>query len=102
MQLQVFCLSQMMKISDIWLHSDSEWWLNWLQQVESSRSSWVLDSSRLDLNQNFEIEYLSWVMMFELSIWVKLECWNQVLTWIFDSTRQDMKQSTTNIYLSVW
>ncbi len=33
--------------------------LNWSRWVESSRSSRVLDSSRLDSSQNFEIKYLS-------------------------------------------
>jgi len=78
------------------------YWVDWLQQVKLLRSSWIFNSSRLDSSQNFEIEYSSWVMMFELNIQIELKCWNRVLTWIFDSIRQDMKRSTTNIYLSVW
>ena len=76
--------------------------IDWLRWVESLRLSRVFNSSRLDSSQNFEIEYSSWVMMFESSIQVKLKCWNWVLIWILNSTRQDMKQSTTNIHLNVW
>ncbi len=40
--------------------------------------------------------------MFELSIQIELKCWNQILTQILNSIRQDMKQNTTNIHLNVW
>ncbi len=42
--------------------------LNWSRRVESSRSSRVLNSSRLDSSQNSWLEYSSWVEMFDLSI----------------------------------
>ncbi len=64
--------------------------INWSRQVESLRLSWILDSSRLDLSQNFEIEYLSQVRMLISSIQVESWCWYQVLTRILDSTHQDM------------
>ncbi len=64
--------------------------INWSRQVESLRLSWILDSSRLDLSQNFEIEYLSQVRMLISSIQVESWCWYRVLTRILDSTHQDM------------
>ncbi len=64
--------------------------INWSRQVESLRLSWILDSSRLDLSQNFEIEYLSQVRMLISSIRVESWCWYRVLTRILDSTHQDM------------
>ncbi len=42
--------------------------LDWSRQVESSRSSQVLNSSRLDSSQNSWLEYLSRVEMFNSSI----------------------------------
>ncbi len=64
--------------------------LDWSRRVESLRSSRVLDSSRLDSSQNFEIEYLSRVRILISSIQVESQCWYRVLTQIFDSTRQDI------------
>ncbi len=64
--------------------------LDWSRQVESSRLSRVLDSSRLDSSQNFEIEYSSRVRILISSIRVESRCWYRVLTRILDSTRQDM------------
>ncbi len=54
--------------------------LNWLHQVESSRSSRVFDSSRLDSSQNSWLEYSSWVEMFNSSIQVESKSWNRVST----------------------
>ncbi len=67
--------------------------LNWSRWVESSRSSQVFNSSRLDLSQNSWLKYLSQVKMFNLSIQVESESWNQVLTWNFwfDSSRHENK-----------
>ncbi len=62
--------------------------IDWLHQVESSRLSRVLDSSRLDLSQNSWLKYLSWVEMFNLSIWIKSEDLIQVLE---SSQNVDMK-----------
>ena len=64
--------------------------LDWSRQVESSRSSRVFDSSRLDSSQNFEIEYSSRVRILISSIWVESWCWYRILIQILDSTRQDM------------
>ncbi len=45
-----------------------ESFLDWLRQVKSLRSSWVLDSSRLNSSQNSWFKYLSQVRRFNLSI----------------------------------
>ncbi len=55
--IQIFINYQTLKI-----------FIDWSRWVESSRSSRVFNSSRLDSSQNFETEYLSQVTMFELSI----------------------------------
>jgi len=67
--------------------------VDWSWQVESSRLSQVLDSSRLDLSQNSWLEYLSKVEMFNSSIQVESKSWNQVLTWNFqlNSSRHEDK-----------
>ncbi len=67
--------------------------LNWLRWAESSRSSRVLNSLRLDSSQNSWLQYLSWIRRFDLSNWVELENWNRVLTWNsrFDSSRHEAK-----------
>ena len=67
--------------------------INWSRQVESSRSSRVLNSSRLDSSQNSWFKYLSQVEMFNLSNWVELESWNWVSTWNsrLDSSRHEDK-----------
>ena len=54
--------------------------LDWSRRVESSRSSRVFNSSRLDLSQNSWLEYLSWIEMFDSSIQVESESWNRVST----------------------
>ncbi len=64
--------------------------LDWSRQVESSRSSRVFDSSRLDSSQNFEIEYSSQVRILISSIRVESWCWYRILIQILDLTRQDM------------
>jgi len=50
--------------------------IDWSRQVKSSRSSRVLDSSRLDSSQNSWFKYSSQVEMFNLSNWVELKSWN--------------------------
>ncbi len=47
--------------------------IDWSRQVKSSRSSRVLDSSRLDSSQNSWFKYSSQVEMFNLSNWVELK-----------------------------
>ncbi len=47
--------------------------VDWLHQVESLRSSQVLNSSRLNSSQNSWLEYLSQVRRFDLSIQVESE-----------------------------
>ncbi len=54
--------------------------LDWSRWVEYLSSSWVLDSSRLDLSQNSWLKYLSQIKMFNLSIQVESESWNRVST----------------------
>ena len=54
--------------------------IDWSRQVKSSRSSRVLDSSRLDSSQNSWFKYSSQVEMFNLSNWVELKSWNWVST----------------------
>ncbi len=54
--------------------------VDWSRRVKSSRSSRVLDLSRLDLSQNSWFKYLSWIEMFSLSIQVESKNWNQVST----------------------
>ncbi len=65
--------------------------INWLHRVDSSRSSWVLDSSRLNSNQNSWLKYLSWIEMFNSSIQVESENWNRVSIRNFqlDSSRHE-------------
>ncbi len=65
--------------------------VDWLRRVKSSRSSRVLDLSRLDLSQNSWFKYLSWIEMFSLSIQVESKNWNQVSTWNsrLDSSRHE-------------
>jgi len=72
---------------------ESERKLNWSHQVESSRLSQVLDSSRLDSSQNSWFKYLSCIEMFNSSIQVESENWNQVSTWNFwfDSSKHEDK-----------
>ncbi len=90
--LEALCLKYLKRLTLcllllVWLSASL---LDWLRQVELLRSSWVLDSLRLNSSQNFEIEYSSWIRILILSIQVESRCWYQVLTWILDSTRQDM------------
>ncbi len=54
--------------------------LNWSCRVKYLSLSQVLNSSRLDSSQNSWLEYLSQVKMFNLSIQVESENWNQVST----------------------
>ncbi len=67
--------------------------VDWSRQVEYLSSSWVLDSSRLNLSQNSWLEYLSWVRRFDSSIQVESEGWNWVSTWNsrFNSSRHEAK-----------
>ncbi len=58
----------------------NEWSLDWSRRVESSRSSRVFDSSRLDSSQNSWLEYLSRIEMFDSSNRVESEEWNRVST----------------------
>ncbi len=76
---------------------------------------WHYDNN---LDWSRQVEYLTRqdlirVRILDLSIWVKSENSTQVFKSsqkieikyrleILDSTHQDMKRSTTNIYLSVW
>ncbi len=67
--------------------------LDWSRQVESLRSSQVLDSSRLDSSQNSWLEYLNQVRILDLSIWIESEDWDRVLTrnTRLDSSRHEAK-----------
>ncbi len=75
------------------MHIHDVFHLDWLRRVESSRSSRVFNSSRLDSSQNSWFEYLSWVRRFNSSNWIKLKSWNWVLirNFRFDSSRHEDK-----------
>ena len=75
------------------MHIHDVFHLDWSRRVESSRSSRVFNSSRLDSSQNSWFEYLSWVRRFNSSNWIKLKSWNWVLirNFRFDSSRHEDK-----------
>ncbi len=70
--------------------------IDWLRQVEYSTRQDLIQVRILDLSIQVELE--DSIQVFKLSQKIEIEYQFE----IFDSTRQDMKRSTTNIYLNVW
>ncbi len=89
----ITCLNVFCSIIDDLITSSHSLHIDWSRQVKSSRSSRVLDSSRLNSSQNSWLEYSSWIEMFDLSIWVESENWNRVSTrnTRLDSSRHEDK-----------
>ncbi len=89
----ITCLNVFCSIIDDLITSSHSLHIDWSRQVKSSRSSRVLDSSRLNSSQNSWLEYSSWIEKFDLSIWVESENWNRVSTWNtrLDSSRHEDK-----------
>ena len=73
--------------------SSLAFWSDWSRQVESSRLSWVLNSSRLNSSLNSWLEYSSWVKRLKSSIDLKystrlVKTWSKVLLifiWMSDN-----------------